>query len=75
MAEEHPGAGEEERIQGVRKSEAIHLDIVLSPYDYKRLRRCAEGRALATETFARMAILALIQQDEAAAELCGPSSE
>jgi hypothetical protein len=66
MAETKPDAGEEERIQGVRVSEAIHLDIVLAPYDYKRLQRCAAGRSITVESFARMAILALIQQDEEA---------
>jgi hypothetical protein len=45
-----------------RSGKAVRLD--LSPKDHDRLERAAEERGLSKSSYARMAVLALIKQDE-----------
>jgi hypothetical protein len=45
-----------------RTGKAVRLD--LSPKDHDRLERAAEERGLSKSSYARMAVLALIKQDE-----------
>ena len=47
-----------------RAGKAVRLD--LSPKDHDRLEKAAEERGLSKSSYARMAVLALIKQDEAA---------
>jgi hypothetical protein len=48
--------------QEERTPKAVRLD--LAPEDYARLERCARRRGLTKASFARMAVLALIEQEE-----------
>jgi hypothetical protein len=45
-----------------RSGKAVRLD--LSPKDHDRLERASEERGLSKSSYARMAVLALIRQDE-----------
>jgi hypothetical protein len=45
-----------------RSGKAVRLD--LSPRDHDRLEKAAEERGLSKSSYARMAVLALIKQDE-----------
>jgi hypothetical protein len=45
-----------------RTGKAVRLD--LSAKDHERLERCSEERGLSKSSYARMAVLALIKQDE-----------
>jgi hypothetical protein len=45
-----------------RSGKAVRLD--LSPKDHDRLEQAAEARGLSKSSYARMAVLTLIRQDE-----------
>jgi hypothetical protein len=45
-----------------RTGKAVRLD--LSPKDHDRLEKAAEERGLSKSSYARMAVLALLKQDE-----------
>lgn len=45
-----------------RTGKAVRLD--LSPKDHDRLEQASEARGLSKSSYARMAVLALIRQDE-----------
>jgi hypothetical protein len=50
------------KVKEERTGRPVRLD--LSPADYDRLGRCATARGLNKSSYARMAVLALIKEDE-----------
>jgi hypothetical protein len=63
MAKKKPGAKNVIATQEERTAKAVRLD--LTPADYARLERCARRRGLTKASFARMAVLALLEREEA----------
>jgi predicted DNA-binding protein len=57
------GAKEVQAVEERREVKAVRLE--LPPEDYERLERCAKRRGLNKASYSRMAVLALIEQDEA----------
>jgi predicted DNA-binding protein len=65
MAKKTPGAnkmGATSTPARKRSGKAVRLD--LSPKDHDRLDKAAEERGLSKSSYARMAVLAYIKQDE-----------
>ena len=62
MAKKSAGAKKVNAVQEERTAKAVRLD--LSPKDFGRLERCAERRGLTKASFARMAVLELLEREE-----------
>jgi hypothetical protein len=63
MTKKAIGAAKVDAVQERRDVKAVRLE--LAPGDYERLERCAKRRGLNKASFSRMAVLALIERDEA----------
>jgi len=63
MAKKRPGAKKVIATQDERTAKAVRLD--LTPEDYARLEKCAKRRGLTRASFARMAVLDLLEREEA----------
>jgi hypothetical protein len=68
MAKKVTGAKKVEAVAAPRRrtGKAVRLD--LSEKDHDRLERAAEERGLSKSSYARMAVLALVKQDEEGAK-------
>lgn len=59
-------AGKKKMIAPPKEEKTSHpVRLDLSPADYERLEKCARARGLTRSSFARMAVLKLIKEDEA----------
>ena len=63
MAKKKAGGKKVEAVEEERAVKAVRLE--LAPEDYDRLERCAKRRGLNKASYSRMAVLALIERDEA----------